>query len=145
MSSAVNKKQRILLDCHSLGFRRNRPSNKQIIYSRDGKKTQERCVGGRRRGMGKGDRAGKTANKRCVLKSVITVDNGSSSCKGAIRYISKWSPRRSWQHSTPAPAIPWLRAAPWANSPAFPIVPAFGRALEKALKPFTSLDVSPGS
>lgn len=46
---------------------------------------QERCVGGRRRGVGKGDRAGKAANKRCVLKSVITVDNWSSFLQGSYK------------------------------------------------------------
>lgn len=46
---------------------------------------QERCVGGRRRGMEKGDRAGKAANKRCVRKSVITVDNWCSFLQGSYK------------------------------------------------------------
>lgn len=48
-------------------------------------KMQEMCVGGRRKGVGKGDRVGKAANKRCVLKSVITVDNWSSFLQGSCK------------------------------------------------------------
>lgn len=95
------------------------------------------------RGVGKGDRAGKAAKKKCVLNPVTPVGIWAYSCMGAIGYTSKLSLPRSWQTSTPTCSTLWLRAAPWAvNSRVLPAFPVLDRVLEKAPKP---KHVDPGS